>query len=115
MASFPTTVAPSYGASKKSAPKVRVAEFGSGYSQRTTMGINQNLKVWSLTWADIEESASDEIETFLDARGSDADSFTWPPPNEASSSEYICLKWSKKMDYPGYATITATFQEVFEP
>tara|TARA_R100001082_G_C4228026_1_gene102032 strand:+ start:179 stop:523 length:345 start_codon:yes stop_codon:yes gene_type:complete len=113
MASFPTTVAPSYGASKKSAPKVRVAAFGSGYSQRTTMGINQNLKVWSLTWADIEESASDEIETFLDARGG-TESFTFTAPNESASSTYICKEWTKTNPHPTLATITASFEEVAE-
>ena len=45
MANFPTTVNPSYGTSKKSEPNIRLAQFGSGYSQRSTFGINQNLKV----------------------------------------------------------------------
>ena len=45
MANFPTTVNPSYGTRKGSKPKIRIAQFGSGYSQRSTFGINQNLKV----------------------------------------------------------------------
>ena len=50
MASFPTTVNPSYGTVKTSEPKIRIANFGSGYSQRSTFGINQNLKVYKFTW-----------------------------------------------------------------
>ena len=47
MATFPD-ITPDFGASKKSSPKVRIAEFGSGYSQRSTFGINQDPKEWSL-------------------------------------------------------------------
>ena len=114
MATFPSIEA-SYGLSKKSAPKIRRTKFGDGYEQRIKYGLNQNPKTWNPVWKNCTEAQSDTIETFLDARASDADSFTWTPPNEASSSKYICLSWSKKMNYPGYATITATFEEVFEP
>jgi phage-related protein len=49
---------------------------------------------------------------------------TWPTSgtvtdNEltwtAMSYEWLCSKWNKKMSYPGYCSITATFVEVFEP
>ena len=114
MATFPSIEA-SYGLSKSSKPTIRQTKFGDGFSNRISFGMNQNPKTWSPVWKNVTEAQADSIELFLDQRASDADSFTWTPPNEASSSEYICLKWSKKMDYPGYATITATFQEVFEP
>ncbi len=32
MASFPTTVNPTYGLTKTSKPNIRIAQFGSGYS-----------------------------------------------------------------------------------
>ena len=35
MATFPTTVQPDFNFTKNSEPKVRIAEFGSGYSQRS--------------------------------------------------------------------------------
>ena len=47
MANFPTTVNPSYGLTQTSKPNIRIAQFGSGYSQRSTFGINQNLKTYS--------------------------------------------------------------------
>ena len=56
MATFPTTVAPDFGVRKISKPKVRIAQFGSGYSQRSTFGINQNLKVFNLTFTNITET-----------------------------------------------------------
>ena len=113
MANFPTTVQPSYGAVKSSAPRVRIAQFGSGYSQRTTMGINQNLKVYSFTWSNISETDADEIETFLDARAGQ-ENFDYTPAGEASSSKFICRDWSKTIPFLNRATITATFEQVAE-
>ena len=44
MATFPA-IQPSYGAEKKSQPKLQVISFGDGYEQRVSFGINQNPKV----------------------------------------------------------------------
>ena len=113
MADFPTTVNPTYGASKNSTPQIRAAEFGSGYSQRSVFGINQDLKSWSFTWENITETNADEIETFLEARGG-AESFSYQPQGEAASKKYICVNWSKSIPYSNRATINATFQQVAE-
>jgi|TARA_R100001082_G_scaffold67414_1_gene38170 phage-related protein len=113
MANFPTTVQPSYGALKSSAPSVRVALFGSGYSQRSVYGINQDLKIWNFIWENISETDADEIENFLEARGG-AESFSYQPQGEAASKKYICIKWSKYIPFLNRATINATFQQVAE-
>jgi len=113
MAAFPTTVAPAYGVSKKSQPDIQVTQFGSGYSQRATFGINQNLKTWDFVWNNITETQSDEIEDFLDARGG-AENFDYQPNGESASKKYICTSWNKTIPYKDRATITATFIQVAE-
>tara|TARA_R100000458_G_scaffold44087_1_gene42103 strand:- start:22 stop:366 length:345 start_codon:yes stop_codon:yes gene_type:complete len=113
MANFPTTVNPTYGTSKNSEPSIRFAQFGSGYSQRSVFGINQDLKVFELTWANISETNADEIETFLEDRGG-AESFSYQPQGEAAAKKYICVNWSKSIPYQNRATINATFQQVAE-
>tara|TARA_R100000781_G_C4023870_1_gene108113 strand:- start:15 stop:359 length:345 start_codon:yes stop_codon:yes gene_type:complete len=113
MANFPTTVAPSYGASKGSIPRINVATFGSGYSQRAATGINNDLKTWRFTWNNITETQSDEIETFLEARGGH-ESFSYQPNGESAAKKYICVSWGKTIPYSGRATIDATFQQVAE-
>ena len=112
MATFPS-INPTYGLQKTSAPNVRIAQFGSGYSQRSTFGINQNPKSYSLTF-EVSETDADTIETFLDARGG-AENFDFTPPGESSSSKFICREWSKSIPYLNRATIQATFEQVFEP
>lgn len=111
MATFPS-IDPTYGAQKTSQPKVRQVQLGDGYVQRLTFGLNQNPKVWNLTF-EVSETDADTIETFLDARGG-SEYFTWTPPDETTSYKWICLNWSKTIPYLNRATIQATFQEVFD-
>ena len=113
MANFPTTVNPSYGSRKISEPKIRIAQFGSGYSQRSTFGINQNLKQYQFNWNNITETQADEIETFLDARAG-VENFDYTPAGESASKKMICRQWNKTIPYLNRATISATFEEVAE-
>ena len=76
--------------------------------------LNQNPKEFSFTF-EVSETDADTIETFLDARANDSASFTFTPPGEASSSQFVCENWSKSIPYNNRATIQATFREVFEP
>jgi len=110
MANFTHT--PTYGVRKRSAPNVRGIQFGSGYQQRAQFGINQNPKIYNLTF-EVSEDEADQIELFLDERGA-VQSFTFTPPGETSSAKFICREWSKSIPYLDRATITATFEQVFE-
>ena len=76
---------------------------------------NINPKSYNLRFENITEAQSDTIETFLDARIADGDYFNWQAPDEASTSKYRALNRTKTIDNPGLATITVTFNEVFEP
>ena len=118
MATFDETtvgadVCPDFQASKASKPEVKSAKFGSGYEQRTTFGINQNPKSWSLEWANRTTADIAAIEAFFDARAG-AESFDWTPPDSVTSYKWVCREWNKAMTVPAYATVTATFEQVFE-
>ena len=111
MATFPS-ISPTYGVQKRSAPRVRAIQFGSGYQQRAQFGILQNPKIYNLTF-EVSETDADTIEAFLDARAA-VQSFNFTPPGESSSSKFICREWSKSIPYLNRATVTATFEQVFE-
>tara|TARA_R100000030_G_scaffold46056_3_gene34787 strand:+ start:532 stop:873 length:342 start_codon:yes stop_codon:yes gene_type:complete len=113
MATFPS-ITPTYGIQKRSAPSVRRMQFGDGYEARLTYGINQNPKIFSLTF-EVSETDADTIETFLDARAADNANFDFTPPGEGSASKFVCEEWSKSIPYLNRATIQATFRQVFEP
>ena len=112
MATFPS-ITPTYGVQKRSAPNVRTVRFGDGFEKRLSFGLNQNPKVYNLTF-EVSETDADTIETFLEARGG-AEHFDWSPPDETETYKWICQDWSKSIPYLNRATITATFQEVIEP
>ena len=115
MATFPS-IKPKYGQQKRSAPLTRVVRFADGYEHRVLFGVaaHQNPKIFNLTF-EVSETDADTIETFLDARANDSDSFTFTPPGESSSSKFVCESWSKSIPYNNRATIQATYREVFEP
>ena len=115
MATFPS-IKPTYGQRKSSRPRTRTIRFADGYEHRLLFGLaqHQNPKEFSLTF-EVSETDADTIETFLDARANDSDSFTFTPPGESSSSEFVCERWSKSIPYNNRATIQATFRQVFEP
>lgn len=114
MADFPS-IQPSYPVTKSSQPNLRTIKFGDGYEHRIKFGLNQNPKKFDLTWNNLTETDSDTIETFLDARADDGASFTYTPPNEPSSMQFVCPSWKKNMEFSNLATIKATFLQVFEP
>ena len=63
MATFPDIEA-SFPVRKISKPNTRTVKFGDGYEHRLLFGLNQNPKVFNLTWKNISETDSDTIETF---------------------------------------------------
>ena len=113
MADFPD-FDPAPGLTKSSAPITRAVRFGDGFEKRLTFGINQNPKVYNLTF-EVSETDADTIETFLDARAADNGAFDFTPPGEAESSKFVCEEWNKSIPYLNRATIQATFRQVFEP
>ena len=119
MATFPSsaTIQPTYGLIKRSSPVVRTARFGDGYEQRTTLGLNQNPKVFSMTF-EVSETDADTIEAFLDARALDNESFEFIPPGEPPGDpifKFVCESWTKSIPFLDRATINVTFRQVFEP
>ena len=112
MATFPD-ISPNYGASKQAKPNVRIAQFGSGYSQRTIFGINNDKKIWDLSWRNRSAADANTIEDFLEARAG-AESFDWSPPDDTETYKWICTSWTKTMPYSNLFDIQATFEQVFE-
>ena len=119
MATFPS-IKPTYGQQKRSAPNTRTIRFADGFEHRILFGLaeHQNPKTFNFTY-NVSEADADTIETFLDARALDKNSFDFPegylPGETASNFQFVCEAWSKSIPYNNRATIQATFREVFEP
>ena len=94
MATFPS-IKPTYGIRKRSRPLTRTIRFADGYEHRLLFGLaqHQNPKEFSLTY-EVSETDADTIETFLDARANDSDSFDFAegflPEETASNFKFVC-------------------------
>lgn len=111
MATF--TYTPDYGAAYEVKPNVRVAKFGDGYEQRQANGINTQPKQWSLRFSMRNDTEAAAIETFLVTQAAVL-SFDWTDIN-GDAGKYVCRSWNRTKERFNLNTITATFEEVFEP
>ena len=118
---FPS-INPTYGVQKRSAPRTTELQIGDGYVSRANFGLNQNPKIYQLTFEVSESdnfnstgiSSADTIENFLDDRAKDTASFNFTPPGESTSSLFVCRQWTKSIPYLNRARIQVTFEEVFQ-
>lgn len=104
---------PSRGFTTEITPRVRIAKFGDGYSQRVTDGINTINQTWNLTFQNNSVQTIADIEAFLASKNG-ADSFTWTPPDEEQEVWVFCSKWSRTYDSEISRTLTATFERVYD-
>ena len=108
-----TDPTPDFGAAKKSQPIVRQIKF-QGYEQRASFGINNNPKIWSLQWTALSNANADLIEAFFDARAG-IERFYWTPLDDTTQYSWVCREWNRTHNYADICTITASFEQVFEP
>lgn len=111
MATF--TWLPSHPFDQDESPRVRVTKFGDGYEARQDEDLNTNPFVFPLVFANRDITESTAIIAFLRARGA-KESFDWTPPGEAAG-KYVCRSWKRSRTAPGNISISATFEQVFEP
>src|SRR6266571_1195128 len=105
---------PQYGAKGSVPPTVLTAAYGDGYVQDIAVGINSTPQTWTLSFNNDPDTA-DAIFRFLQNQGG-VKLFWWTPPRQ---SESIKVKttgaYDKTETDAGQVTVTATFQQVFDP
>ncbi len=105
---------PEFGATGAYSPNVVVNKYGDGYEQRVQAGMNSVAGVWNLQFANRESAEGLAIMAFLAAREG-VEAFIWTPPLETDPLVFVCRKWEKSPAKGSRLTITATFEQVFEP
>lgn len=103
------------GTSLQEEPRVRSAKFGDGYEQRSPDGINTQPQSWQLQFNDVENSIADDMLAFLRAAGG-ATAFNYVPLWSTAAIRVVCRKWSRSQGSSwGQSSMSATFEQVFEP
>lgn len=104
---------PDRGFTTETAPRVRTAKFGDGYSQRVADGINNLDQTWNLTFNSRSLEDADAIEAFLVSKEG-AISFTWTPPGTVTEYWVICPKWSLVYESEFSRNISVSFEKVYD-
>lgn len=110
MAEF--TFTPSYTTEVSYKPRVRIVEYGDGYSQRAIEGLNPISEVWNLVF-DVRDdlTTSDVVQFLIDHTGL---AFDWISPNRTLPIKVICNEWQRVYTTNGINGIRATFTQVFD-
>lgn len=107
------TWVPSKSFTKSTKPRVTIAQFGDGYSQRSIVGINSMTREWSISFNSKDINTVNLIENFfIDKQGVEA--FNWVPPGETTTYFVICTEWSRTYDSHISASLQAKFVQVFD-
>lgn len=93
-------------------PRVNVAQFGDGYSQRGGDGLNASSRSFQAQWPTLTVEQQEAIEAFFEQHTSTA--FRWTPPLTSIERKWIASDWT-----PGYVqgdlvSLSATLTEVFD-
>ena len=82
-----TKVVPDRSLTNTATPNVRTAQFGDGYQQRAVVGINNITEEYTLSFANRNKAAADDIVAFFAAKnGVSAFNFTIPDTNSTTAT-----------------------------
>ncbi len=111
-------VVPDRGMSWKTEPQVLKNEFGDGYTQRISNGLNNLKQNLTVNFANRTKADVDDIVAFFETKkGVTAFTFTVPDSNSGSSElavKVICPDWSQNWEHDDYYSVNATFERVYE-
>lgn len=95
-------------------PRVNNIKFGDGYEQRVAHGINNNPENWSISFTNREETEALEIDAFFKTHGG-VTAFDWTPPGASEALKFKCQEWTKVKHNGNLYSLTAKFEQVFDP
>ena len=123
------TVLPDKGMTRKAVPQVRRVNFGDGYEQRTTYGINSVKEEYNVSFKNRTRGEIENIAGFLKSLKG-VTSFVFTVPDHASTEEttgvldssidneksirVVCDSFSENYQYEDFYSLTAKFRRVYE-
>lgn len=99
-------------ASSESTLRTRKSQFGDGYVQVSSDGLNAEEESWSLSFGGLASEVSPILDFLRTHRG--AKSFLWTSPDGALGL-YRCETFRQQRKPAGVVVITATFERAYHP
>lgn len=104
---------PDWGASNSTKSNVSKVQYGDGYVQRQSKGMNTLVKSWSLSFNTRSDSEADSLISFLEERYG-VTAFTWTPPGQPQA-KWTCSDWSRSVAAVDVNNISLQLELVYEP
>ena len=115
MATFPA-FSPAYSTQETVNQDNNVVELGDGFQQRLVFGLPANKRLFSLNLVfNLSTTDAATVDTFLNARFDDQESFDFTPPHHTSALKFICTSRSRTAILASRVIMNLTFKEVAEP
>lgn len=114
MAADTFTWLPSYGVSNDPQVNLITNKFGDGYAQRVPNGVNYIAGKWTLPFNNKSIAEGQAILSFLRAHAGGV-WFWFSDPLSGQMVKVVCSKFPQTASAPGTVSITATFEQVFDP
>lgn len=105
------------GFNATTSPNILLASFGDGYEQRLPDGINNTKRSFQVSYKNRVKSEIEDIVDFFELKaGVTSFPFRYDKGNGSETEITVrCPTWAWAANHDPYHTVTATFQEVFEP
>lgn len=107
------TFVPDWNAQGTTTANVSKVQFGDGYVQRQTKGMNTLDITWNLSFNPRSDTDADAIEAFLASRLG-VTAFTWTPPGKPQQ-KWTCDTWTRAKAAMDINSLSMTFELVYEP
>jgi len=106
------TWTPDDEASGDSTLRTRKSQFGDGYAQVSSDGLNGETDTWSLSFGGLADEIAPAVAFIRRHRG--AKSFLWTNP-EGVLGMYRCETFQQQRRPGGVVVLTATFERAYHP
>ena len=110
---LPAAPSPDTGVTRQNKPNLKVAQFGDGYSQRSSFGQNQTAMKVTLTYSYLTAAEKTILENFVNnhARGQ---AFFYTLPDESEVRKWYFEDWAFTYVKYGIFNVTLNMAECFD-
>ena len=108
---FTPPIAPSIETTRSMKPRVLMAQFGDGYTQRAPDGINTMMETITVAWSRLKPADAATIVAFFEGRKG-AYPFYWTAPRDAAPKLWIAESWDRGYPTQTHESVRASFKQV---
>ena len=112
---FSAAVPVDKGFTRQSTPKIHTMDFGDGYTQRITDGINNLQQTMQVSFSTRPKAEIDDLVAFFESLGGvNKFEMTIDDSNGNETIKVLCQQWSQTWAFDNFYSLSATFQRCYE-